>query len=148
MINISDHIIGGFQTALAIIIAYFIMRLIKKDKRELIDKVFKIGSILYIAAFIFSLITALYILNGQKPLKPVLAFVKNDPTMATKVGEIKGYSFNENEFPNKSQNSGKFKLSITGANGSLSMECLVIKDKDGEWKLTKVFNVQDIEEKE
>ena len=64
--------------------------------------------------------------------------LKQRSDIKNKIGSYESYSYFDKDIPKETDNPAKFKLSIKGSKATVYLTCEAIKNKSGEWHLTKI----------
>jgi hypothetical protein len=130
-----------------IILAYFILRAITKDKKLLVNKLIRGVTIFLFGAVTLTLLGDIFLWNEPDALEPAVKFVKNDPSIIKLIGEYKGHSYNKFNIPDNSRDYGFYNFKVNGKLAGLSMDCYVSKNDKGDWYIVKIKNQQFLENK-
>jgi hypothetical protein len=145
---IFKYLLNILSTTIGIVLAYFIVRAIAKEKKPFINKFFKGVAILFFVAVTITILSNIFLLDEPDPLEPAIEYVKTDPKIKNLIGDYKGYAYNKHTIPEESQQYGMYNFTVLGNLADLSMDCYVSKNSKGDWYIVKISNQQLLDKKE
>jgi hypothetical protein len=141
------YLLNILASAIGIVIAYFIVRAITKDKKTFVNKFFKGVAALFLGAVTITILADVFLMDEPDALEPAVEYVKTDPKIMKLIGKYKGYSYNKHNIPKESQEYGSYNFTVMGNQADLSMDCYVSKNSKGNWFIVKISNQQLLEKK-
>ena len=130
------------SSAIGIVIAYFIVRSITKDKKAFVNNFFKGVAGLFFVAVTITILGNIFLMDKPDALEPAVEYVKTDPNIIKLIGKYKGHSYNRHNIPEDSKEYGFYNFTVNGNQADLSMDCYVSKNSKGDWYLVKTSNQQ------